>query len=66
MSVLFETILKHINDTSLNTNTIAEEMGISPQKLTATLKGITNTTVDQAIAITRQFVALNKVKTNFV
>lgn len=66
MSVLFETILKHINDTSLNTNTIAEEMGISPQKLTATLKGITNTTVDQAIAITRKFVALNKVKTNFV
>lgn len=66
MSVLFETILKHINDTSLNTNTIAEEMGISPQKLTATLKGIANTTVDQAIAITRKFVALNKVKTNFV
>lgn len=66
MSVLFEIILKNINDPNLNAQTIADEMSISQEKLISTLKLTTNTTVDQTIDLTRNFVIQKKVETNFV
>lgn len=65
MGRLFDSILKHANDSTFNAEMAAQEIGISTQKLVTIIKKITNLSVEQIIDLTRKTIQQKKVNAIF-
>lgn len=65
MGRLFDSILKHANDSTFNAEMAAQEIGISTQKLVTIIKKITNLSLEQIIDLTRKTIQQKNVNAIF-